>query len=59
MMAAMEEGMEVEEAQVVDAVSSVLMNIAEQRRIAYCRSSIRLVSTVENKYPLADTIMRR
>lgn len=48
-----------EHVEAMDAVSSVLVSLAEERRIAYCHSCIRLVSSVENKYPLADTIMKK
>ena len=47
------------------AVSSVFSlqakerEIAKKREMAYSRSSIRLVSAVENKYPLGDVIMER
>lgn len=41
------------------AVSAVLSALEEKRRAAYSRSSIALVSCVENKYPLADIIMKR
>lgn len=44
---------------VCEAVSSVLLKLEEQRKLAYSHSSIQLVSEVENKYPLADVIMRR
>ena len=42
-----------------EAVSSVLCMLEEQRNLAYSRSSIQLVSELENKYPLSDVIMRR
>ena len=44
---------------VCEAVSSVLHTLEEQRKLAYSRSSIQLVSEIENKYPLSDVIMRR
>lgn len=51
--------MEGERNEVMTSVSSVLSMLEEQRRVAYSRSSIELVSAVENKYPLADIIMER
>ena len=50
--------MEGERNEVMTSVSSVLSMLEEQRRVAYSRSSIELVSAV-NKYPLADIIMKR
>jgi len=51
--------MDGERNEVMTSVSSVLSMLEEQRRVAYSRSSIELVSAVENKYPLADIIMKR
>lgn len=48
-----------DEAGVLPAVSSTLMSLAREREIEYNRSSIKLVDEVENKYPLADIIMKR
>ena len=53
------EGVLGERNEVMTSVSSVLSMLEEQRRVAYSRSSIELVSAVENKYPLADIIMTR
>ena len=44
---------------VCEAVSTVLCTLEEQRKLDYSRSSIQLVSELENKYPLSDVIMRR
>ena len=51
--------MESSSVSVCEAVSSVLCTLEEQRKLAYSRSSIQLVSELENKYPLSDVIMRR
>jgi len=50
--------MEGERNEVMTSVSSVPSMLEEQRRVAYSRSSIDLASAVENKYPLADIIMK-
>ena len=51
--------MESSSVSVYEAVSSALCTLEEQRKLAYSRSSIQLVSELENKYPLSDVIMRR
>lgn len=51
--------MESSSVSVCEAVSTVLCTLEEQRKLAYSRSSIQLVSELENKYPLSDVIMRR
>ena len=51
--------MEDETSGVIPAVSSKLSSLAKERQVAYSRSSIKLVDAVENKYPLADIIMKR
>ena len=45
--------------EVMASVSSVLSTLELKRQLAYSHSSIDLVNTVENKYPLADIIMAR
>lgn len=49
--------------QLIPTISSTLSEVHSsleaERRLAYSRSSIALVSAVENKYPLADIIMKR
>ena len=45
--------------EVMASLSSVLSTLELKRQLAYRRSSIELVSAVENKYPLSDIIMAR
>lgn len=45
--------------ELLPAVSSTLQTLADKRRVEYSRSCIKLVDKVENKYPLADIIMKR
>lgn len=45
--------------EVMASLSSVLSTLELKRQLAYRRSSIELVSVVENKCPLSDVIMAR